>query len=276
MVQAIRQGRVYSSIDALARPAALSFRHEGTTLRVAAQAPPDAITVLLKDGEQAVSVEGGVLEHEAAGKPGVYRVEVRLPGAPGRPPIPWLITNAMYVGRSAPASRTSEHSRPVKESKVIYGDGDGSDWTVEHGARSVAGLDRLRALGGGTQLGFRFALGGTPSESPYAAMVMPAGPDIRNYDRVVFTARANRPMRLSVQLRAPHAEGGERWHRSVVLDTTPREITVSFDDMRPKGVTATERPVLSDVQSVLFVIDTVNAETGSNGQFVIDEVSYAR
>jgi hypothetical protein len=30
------------------------------------------------------------------------------------------------------------------------------------------------------------------------------------------------------------------------------------------------------VQSVLFVIDTVNAETGSNGQFVIDEVSYAR
>jgi hypothetical protein len=30
------------------------------------------------------------------------------------------------------------------------------------------------------------------------------------------------------------------------------------------------------VQSVLFVVDTVNAGTGSNGQFVIDDVKYAR
>jgi hypothetical protein len=62
----------------------------------------------------------------------------------------------------------------------------------------------------------------------------------------------------------------------VFLDTTPREVTVLFDDMRPRGVTATPRPVRSDVESVLFVIDTVNADPGTNGQFVIDDVKYAR
>jgi hypothetical protein len=267
---------VYSSVDALAGPAALSFAQDGTMLRVAAQAPAGARTVLLKDGQEALSVEGGVLEHDAAGKPGVYRVEVRLPRAPGQPPVPWLITNAIYVGRSASANATTAPPVPEKQTTVVYGDGDASEWTVEHSPRSIAGLDRLRAMGGGTQLGFRFALGGARSESPFAALVMPVGRDIANYDRLIFTARANRPMRVSVQLRAPGENGGQRWHRSIVFDPTPRETTIFFDDMRARGVTVTERPVLSAVQSVLFVIDTVNAETGSNGQFVIDDVKYAK
>ncbi len=107
-------------------------------------------------------------------------------------------------------------------------------------------------------------------------MVMPAGPEIGKYDRLMFTARASRPMRVSVQLRAPGGDAGQRWHRSVFLDPTPREITVFFDDMTPRGITATPRPVPGEVESVLFVIDTVNADTGTNGQFAIDDVRYAR
>jgi hypothetical protein len=276
VLEAIRQGRVYSSVDALATPAALSFTQDGTMLRVLAQAPPGASTVLLKDGQEVVSVDGRMLEHDAAGKPGVYRVEVRLPGAPGQPPIPWMMTNAIYMGRSAAAATSTDSPSAVTQTKVVYGDDDASAWAVEQGARSVARLDRLRALGGGTQLGFRFALGGAPSESPYAAMVMPAGSDVANYDRLIFTGQANREMRVSVQLRAAGGDGGQRWHRSVVLDPIPREVTIFFDDMRPRGATDTERPALTEVQSVLFVIDTVNADTGANGQFIIDEVRYAR
>ena len=107
-------------------------------------------------------------------------------------------------------------------------------------------------------------------------MVMPAGPEISKYDRLIFNGRASRPMRVSVQLRARAGDRGERWHRSVFLDQAPREITVFFDDMTPRGVTATPRPVPGDVESVLFVIDTTNADTGTNGQFVIDDVKYAR
>jgi hypothetical protein len=47
---------------------------------------------------------------------------------------------------------------------------------------------------------------------------MPAGAAIAMYDRLVFTARADKPMRVSVQLRASQGEG-ERWHRSVYLDS---------------------------------------------------------
>jgi hypothetical protein len=146
---------------------------------------------------------------------------------------------------------------------------------MEQAPQSAGAIDRLPAVKG-SQLAFRFALGGARSQSPYAAMVMPAGSDISKYDRLIFTGRASRPMRVSVQLRARSGDAGQRWHRSVFLDPTAREITVFFDDMAPRGVTSAPRPVLGEVESVLFVIDTVNADTGTNGQFVIDDVKYAR
>jgi hypothetical protein len=83
-------------------------------------------------------------------------------------------------------------------------------------------------------------------------------------------------MRVSVQLRAPGPNGDDRWHRSVYLEDTPREFTIRFDDMKPRGVTRNARPALDRVASVLFVVDTVNANTGTNGQFVVDDVRYAR
>ena len=95
------------------------------------------------------------------------------------------------------------------------------------------------------------------------------------YDRLVFTARANRPMRLSVQLRVPGGEG-ERWHRSVYLDQTPRTIELPFNEFRPRGTTTSALPVLSKVDSILFVVDTVNTKIGSNGQIQIDDIKYAR
>jgi len=91
----------------------------------------------------------------------------------------------------------------------------------------------------------------------------------------VFTARADRPMRLSVQLRSPDGEG-ERWRRSVYLDSTPRTIDVAFNDFRPVGSTSSPRPALAKIDSILFVIDTINNKIGSNGQIQIDDIRYAR
>jgi hypothetical protein len=105
---------------------------------------------------------------------------------------------------------------------------------------------------------------------------MPAGADIAQFDRIIFNGRAVRPMRVSVQLRVPGAGDGERWQRSVYLDQTPRDVTIRFEDMKPRGVTGNVRPAIDRVASVLFVVDTVNAGVGSNGQFVIDDVRYAR
>jgi len=127
----------------------------------------------------------------------------------------------------------------------------------------------------GSQALLRFALSGTAADNPYAAFVIPANAAIATADRLVFTARADRPMRVSVQLRAPGGEG-ERWHRSVYLDRTPRTIDLPFADFRPVSRTSAAQPVLSKVDAVLFVIDAVNTKIGSNGQLTIGDIKYGK
>ena len=102
---------------------------------------------------------------------------------------------------------------------------------------------------------------------------MPAGPSFAAYDRIMFTGRADKPMRVSVQIREPE---GSRWARSVYLDDMPRDITVFIDELTPRGVTAQRRPDLSKVQALLWVIESTNTALGSSGQVWIDNVKYGR
>jgi hypothetical protein len=290
IVGAIREGRVYSSVDALAAPAIMTFTAAAdtgravmgrtlpagrpVTLRVDTNAPADARITLLEDGKPVAEAGGPSLEHQESGDPAAYRVEVHLPGAPGEPPVPWVVSNPIYV--RAPAGEPPPPPRPPpSEFFSIYDDGFAVDATVESSARSQGALDVVPTVGG-TQLSLRYALGGVRSESPYAALVLPAGPALPGYDRLMFTARAVGPMRISVQLRVPNGPDGERWHRSVYVDRTPREIAIPFDEMTPRGPTTTRRPVLQTVRDVLFVVDTVNTRPGVSGQFWIDDVKYAR
>jgi hypothetical protein len=275
VADAIRRGAVYSVVDAAGGPAAVSFAATGDTIHVTLQSDREGRIALLKDGRELAATSGRTLQHDAAGQPGVYRVEITVPGAPGGPAVPWVLTNALYVGRPSEESPSATPPAAV-EVAAKYESGPATGWVVETGARSQGAIDRLPEVGG-DEIGFRFALTGTRSESPFAAMSMPAGEEIARFERVRFTGRAARPMRVSVQLRAP-AEAGdsERWQRSIFLDETPRAFDIRFDDMKPRGVTRNARPVLGRVTSVLFVVDTVNADPGTAGQFVIDDVSYAR
>ena len=120
----------------------------------------------------------------------------------------------------------------------------------------------------------RYGLGGTLSESPYVAAAVAAGSSLARFTRVMFTARALRPMRLTFEMRA-EGEGDRRWGRSVYLDEMARTVTISFDEMRPLG-TERGRPVLADVRDLLFVVDTVHTKQGASGQVWLDEINYAR
>ena len=81
-------------------------------------------------------------------------------------------------------------------------------------------------------------------------------------------------MRISVQLRGT-GDDAERWRRSLYLDSTRRTVDVGFDEFR--RVTTGNSPFdLSKIESLLFVVDTVNTKTGSNGQIQLDDVRYAR
>jgi hypothetical protein len=292
VIDEIRAGRVFSSIDALGSQPRFDFvatsgkfkasAGEGLTLDgpvrfdVTAQAPSDAEIRLLRDGVQVKSSIGSQLHDDVGAERGAYRVEVRLPDAPGSPPIPWIVSNPIYVGYGPEQSTVAGTRSAARVRTMVYADGPAGNWTVEHSSPSEGALDVVKAVTG-TQLLLRYALSGPASSHPFAALVVPADPVIAAHDRLTFRAHANKPMRVSVQLRAPTSHpSGERWHRSVFVDTNPREISVWFDDMRPRGATSTARPRLDKIGWVLFVVDTVNTPPGTAGQLFLDDVRYER
>lgn len=285
LLDAIRRGHAYTTIDALATPGAVAFTASrgGVTwqagdfvpagegdieLQAESNASPGSRVVLFRNGSVEATGER-MLRRVVPGTPAVYRVEIQVADAPGNPPIPWVVTNPIYV--------RSQDAKPVvrgepSERASLYQDGEARGWRIETSPRSKGAIDVARTTTG-TQLLLRWAIGGTRSESPYAAFVMPAGTLLPANDRLLFNGRADKPMRLSVQFRLG---SGERWRRSVYLDETAREVAVFFDEVRPVGETTQRRLPLGQVRDVLFVVDTMNATPGNAGQFWIDDVQYGR
>jgi hypothetical protein len=286
----MRAGHVFSSIDALASPASLSFTAVSGSgqaaggdvlplagpiaIRVASNAPQGARISLLRDGSPVAAADGATLTFMAPPEPAVYRAEIVLAKSPGMPPIPWIVTNPVYAGRD-PKPETVPPRAPAVDESVQYGDGPATGWTIETAGRSAGAFDVARAETG-TQVRWRWALGGIQGDPAYTAVAIPAGRALAGHDRLTFRARAEKPMRLSVQLRVPQGPQGERWQRSVYLDDTMRDISVFFDEMTPIGPTSRRRPVLADVQAILWVIEPVNTALGSSGTIWIDDVRYGR
>ena len=110
---AIRKGSVFTAIDALAGPAVLDFHVEAGLQKVGmgsvmaggadaaivalAPQPRGAELLLLRDGRE-IARGRGEIRHAVTGARGAYRVEARMPGAPGTPPVPWLVSNPIYFG----------------------------------------------------------------------------------------------------------------------------------------------------------------------------------
>jgi hypothetical protein len=286
VTDAIGHGQVYSTIDGLAGPAVFSFSAVSGSHKVAAggalpidgpvefrvetNAPPGAQIALFRDGT-IVATSAPPLLHETS-SPGVYRTEVRLADAPGHPPVPWVISNPIYVGANATAQLPlRERGETVRV--PFYTDGPVPDWRIEKSPRSQGSLDAVPRTGG-TELSLHYALGDL-SESPYVAIVAPVGKGMAGFNRVSFKARAAGPMRVSVQLRAPDETRDRRWRRSVYLDDIEQTITVFLDEMTPvrDGSGSLELPAVRDL---LFVVDTVNSRPGSSGQVWLDEITFAR
>ena len=289
VIAAIRRGHVYTAIDGLHGTGTLSFTAtDGSTraepgdvvsslrewtLNIELGGPADALIQLFRDGIRTNEASMRLKHMIDIGSRGAYRVEVSLPGAPGQPPIPWLLSNPIYVG-DRPTPATSATLPRASTFDVRYSDGPATGWTIATSPASKAALDVV-TMERGTQLALRYAVGGAASESPFSAFVLAAGPSIAEYDRLIFTARADRPTRMSVQLHEPGTADGQRWHRSVFMDAEPKEITVFFNDVRPLG-TARPQPVVAAVDSIFFVLDTVNTPLGGNGRIWIDDVKYGK
>ena len=286
LVDGLRAGHVYTGIDALASPAQLEFSGRSgrfvadqgdqlpidgpVRLSVRVNAPQGAVIELRRDGALAREAPAPDLEFDAPAAQAVFRVEVRVPQAPGTPPIPWIVTNPIYVvPQNWEAGRLPARG-PASETHDIKSGG----WRIEHEATSTGTLGSDR--GDGSLVNFRYTLGSGKPAGQFTAVAVPAAPELAGYDRLAFLGRADKPMRLSVQVRRAQGSQGERWQRSVYLDTEPRVITVFFDDMTPIGPTETSKPDLARADTLLLVVDTIHTEPGTTGSIRLERLQLGR
>jgi hypothetical protein len=276
VLAAIRQGAVFSVIDAIAAPGALDFRASagGTvipmgavvpgsagraTFSVRANVPVSARTVLLRNGQVIAEQNGGVLDHVAE-DPGSYRVEIHVSGAPGTPPVPWLLSNPIFRFAPAASPPAPDALAPVT---VTAG-----EWRTEN---SVGSTSKATPEQGGVAFDYRLASGEPASQ--FAALVRDlAGPP--PFVEMRFTVRASRPMRISTQLRFAQ-DGDRRWRKSFYADTVDRIVRIAVDQLRPADASG-PRPAVSRASSLLFAIDLTNAGPAAEGRFAISDLSFVR
>lgn len=274
VLDSIRGGRAFTAIDAVAGPGYLDFHgssagttllmgqtteySHGITLSVRSTTAAGGRVILLKDGVEAAS-SVGPLEF-AIDRPGVYRVEVHAVGAPGAPPVPWLLSNPIVITGGRVDEAVAGEPRVVEPLRAAG--------EVEKDPASTAAL-RLE----GDRRVFDFALGPGARNSQYAALAIPIPPGVAPFDRVVFDGSASGPMRVSVQLRFA-GSGGERWARSVYLSETSRRVELDLNALVALDGTAA-RPPQTSATSLLFVVDLTNARPGTAGRFDISNLVLA-
>ncbi len=282
LMRAIRAGHFFTALDGLAGPPAFEFTasndlgtvHEGdelgasgpVTLRVASNAPRAWTTVVHQGMQTITSVrDPQELVVHASAAPAVYWVEILRPGSA----VPWLRSNPIYVRGAAPVSPGIVRA-PVTESVPMPEAG----WHVEHDATSEATVDLVGAPDR-QERRFRFRLGAGAAAGQVAALAVDTPAGLAGYTRIGLTARADRPMRISVQLRSDEAVP-DRWERSVYVDRFDHDRTVLLDDMTPVGATRSEKPPLDRVRAVLFVVDLTHTKPDTTGQVWIRDVTLQR
>jgi hypothetical protein len=290
VTDAIRRGRVFSALTGIAAPAFLDFsatNDRGTaragdelpaggpvTLRIQSNAPAGFSTAVWH-GTRRLTADRQEQDFsvEAPAGEGVYRVEIRATDR-AQAPI-WILSNPIYVRAAEPTVAATPRSRATEE-RALYTSGEAVGWSIETDPTSLAAFDVTRAVEG-QELALRFGLATGGLLGQFAALGVAINGGLAAYDRLTFRARSDKPMRLSVQLRAAvSATEQERWQRSVYLEPDEREITVFFDDVSPIGTTRTFQPPLMNIVSIVFAIDTTNTSPGTSGRVWLRNVRLER
>ena len=236
VLEAIRAGHVYSVVDAISPDVVLNVGSRTLWWTSSAELPstPEAFS----DGPR-------------------QRLEVDAEGAPGSPPVPWILTN--WVG---PAPETAlPPVEPLTDAAPLR---LATEWRVENDTESSG---RVSGAGNLVTLEYRLAGGSRRSQFTAAAVDLdvPAA-----FDRLSFRGRAGAPMRVSVQLRFKPDD--RRWVKSVYLGPEERDVTIRLAEMRSAEQGRAPMPLVSTARSILFVVDLVNAQPGASGSLTIGDL----
>lgn len=287
LLDAIRAGRVFTVVDALASPAAFEFEAiapaqnysmgervpTGTAveLRAATVAPPGTEIVLLANGLTVYTVTDSELRYRVE-EPAVYRVEVRVSGVAGEPPVPWIVSNPIIVGDS-PIVPSAAPRRPTARRGLMGRSTARSEiWSVEHDPNSDAEVTIESR-----QLSLHYRLSDSATDSPYAVLRRPvSGVELESFDGVAFDVVADRPVRLFVHLRAGALASDHRWRSSFYADTSRRQIRIAFDEFNPVQPDRYGAVDLAATDSLLLGAELVNAKPGSTAVVTIRRLRLER
>ena len=301
IVRALSVGRSYVGLEALAPAEGFSFTvfegrdqartpwsmgdivppEPGLRLRAGGRLPARARLHLFRDGRPIADDEGRL--DVAVPGPGVYRVEVRVPGWD----VPWVISNPISVfserlvrERAEVAAWPAEPAAPPAAEIVDSFEGTS---VFEPGADTSSALeapilDPHAGLGGSGAARMKFRLG-IPSAavpSPFVALVSWKERDLRGRHGLVMAVRGDGVYRMWVQVRdrnpASTDEGTEWWFASVRTSTEWRRLAIPFDRLRSINPHTDGRLDLDQVRAIVFVVDRGAVKPGTTGTIWIDDV----
>jgi hypothetical protein len=289
ILDALQRGAAYGTVDGILAPGAFEFSGAtaSTTFRMGETATTDgpltltirtnapaSFTTIVWRNDEVLSSTATAPDVTVAAPAGdaAYRVEIRASDRPGAPR--WLIGNPLYV-RTAP--RAAAVAPPAANRQpgglVLFDTERSGEWRTEASPASKAALDVTRTADGRALL-LRYGLPRGEAFGEYAAAVVSTAGGVAPYDALRVTARADRPMRISVQLRTqvPGVEA-DRWQRSIYLDSTDTSHVLPFADFRPVGVPQSPQLSLAAVGNILFMIDRGNTKPGSSGRLWLTAVA---
>jgi hypothetical protein len=287
LVKALRAGHLYNAIDGIATPPSFEFTasnalgtiHEGdelrtsgpATLRVRSNAPP-GFTTTVWNGATVLSADHREQDFAVpAGEgPGVYWVEIRATDRPA--PLSWIRSNPVYLRAGATSAPTPGPPKAAV-SQLLFDGQSITGWGAEHDPTSLAVVEAASTVGG-TELRLRFGLAGGAPAGQVVTLVRELPDGVDSHDRVTFTIRGERQMRVAVQLRGGVGDSNnDRWQRSVYVDTVDQERTVFFDDFLPAGATHSLRPPLDRIRMLLFAVDLTNTKPGTSSRLWLKRVA---
>jgi hypothetical protein len=296
ITSALEGGRSYIGLDALAPANAFFFEAVGADgrratmgesiadvpsprLRAGGAAPEGAVVRLLRNG-RVIAEQKAAVDRIAPG-PGVYRVEVRVPGWD----VPWVITNPIAVfgadalrARADRADRRAEASAPPVMQVIDDFDGP-TAFAAAHDASSLVDAEILARHGGlegsgAARLRFRLAVPDGPHPDPYCALIANAPRDLSGREGLVFSIRADGDYRIWVQVRDRNPASAEQqtewWFASVRTDGEWRQVTLPFARFRSLDPASDGRLDLDKIAALVFLVDRGADRPGTAGTIWID------
>ncbi len=295
VVEALRRGRSYIGLDALAPAEGFTFTvhggggdywtmgervpfREGLQARAGGRVPVGARVLLFRDG-WLVRQATRSLEAPLPG-PGNYRVEVRVPGWP----VPWVISNpisvfdeATFAARDAAAAWPAPPPPPAEVLELADLPGS-SAFGAEFDPTSWMDPEILDPTGGPEDtptLKLAFRLGVPSPEQPFTwcALANRQERDLAGYRGLRFRIRADGVYRAWVQVRDANpdsADDGEEWWMDSVR-TSPewQEVLLPFEHFRSINEKTDGRLDPGQTRSLVFVLDHAAVKPGTEGQIWI-------